>query len=74
MEQPSIHELRTLRLEALSREDEDTEALLTIMRNIPSATARHLINEHNWAPHEAMHVVMHELELMIKATMDAAMS
>ena len=66
MDQPSIHDLRTLRLEALARDDEDTDALLTIWRNIPPAMANHLIDEHGWAPHEAMHVVMNELQQQIK--------
>lgn len=61
-------QLRTHRLNALAREDLRTGALLAVLRDSPSVLLQHLMDEHGWAAHEALGVILQQQEAALKQT------
>ena len=72
MNQPSIQKLRSLRLDALARDDRAVADLNARISNSPDYLVEELMNNHGWPAHEALCAVKQLLEKVLRNTSEQA--
>ena len=72
MKQPSAQRLRSLRLDALARDDRAVAELNARISNSPDYLVEELMNNHGWPAHEALCAVQQLQEKALKNTAEQA--
>ncbi|KZR84714.1 hypothetical protein MITS9509_02890 [Synechococcus sp. MIT S9509] len=72
MNQPSIQKLRSLRLDALARDDRAVADLNARISNSPDYLVEELMNNHGWPAHEALCAVKQLQEKVLRNTTEQA--
>ena len=72
MNQPSLQKLRSLRLDALARDDRAVADLNARISNSPDYLVEELMNKHGWPAHEALCAVQQLQEKVLRNTTEQA--
>ena len=72
MKQPSLQQLRSLRLTALARDHQAVAALNASIEETPSSLVKELMDTHGWPAHEALSAVQQLQEKALRDTSDQA--
>ena len=72
MKQPTVKQLRSLRLSALARDHRTIAELNARISNSPDYLVKELMNRHGWPAHEAICAVQQLQETALRQTSDQA--
>ena len=72
MKQPTARRLRSLRLQALARDDRAVAELNARISNSPDYLVEELMNNHGWPAHEALCAVQQLQEKALRNTTEQA--
>ncbi len=72
MKQPTAQRLRSLRLQALARDDRAVAELNARISNSPDYLVEELMNKHGWPAHEALCAVQQLQEKALRNTTEQA--